>query len=118
MFLWVENGTWPSLDPRQEGGSYKEGVGLEKALRVPHSPLFLVQVPILESGVLGNSHSSGPVPRVSYCWRRTISYTAPILSFMKALSLFNMQGPKVNHSKKTIRGPNKVDMRVVNQGEE
>ena len=29
-----------------------------------------------------------------------------------------MQGPKVNNSRRTIRGPNKVDMRVVNQGEE
>ena len=37
---------------------------------------------------------------------------------MKAISLFNMQGPKVNNSRRTIRGPNKVDMKVVNQGEE
>jgi hypothetical protein len=37
---------------------------------------------------------------------------------MKDISLFNMQGPKVNNSRRTTRGPNKVDMRVVNQGEE
>ena len=36
--------------------------------------------------------------------------------FMKAISLFNMQGLKVNNNRRTIRGPNKVDMRVVNQG--
>jgi hypothetical protein len=33
MFLWVENGTWPSFDPRRDGET-KEG--MEKALRVPH----------------------------------------------------------------------------------
>jgi hypothetical protein len=53
MFLWMENGTWPILGPRQE----------EEAIRrvwdwgflIP-APLFLVQTPILElcSGVLGN----------------------------------------------------------------
>jgi hypothetical protein len=37
---------------------------------------------------------------------------------MKALSLFNMQGPKVNNSRRTIRGLNTVDRRVINQGEE
>ena len=37
---------------------------------------------------------------------------------MKAINLFNEQGPEVNNSRRTIRGPNKVDMRVVNQGEE
>jgi hypothetical protein len=37
---------------------------------------------------------------------------------MKALSLFNMQGLKVNNCRRTIRGPNTVDMRVVNPGEE
>ena len=37
---------------------------------------------------------------------------------MKAVHLFNMQGPKVNNSRRTNRDPNKVDMRVVNQGEE
>jgi hypothetical protein len=29
-----------------------------------------------------------------------------------------MQGPKVNNGRKKISDPNKVDMRVVNQGEE
>ena len=48
--------------------------------------------------------------------------TAPLLSFMKAICLFNMQGPKVNKSKtkqnkKTTKGLNKVDVRVVNQQE-
>jgi hypothetical protein len=33
-FLWVENGTWPSLDPRLEGEAVRMGVALEKVLRV------------------------------------------------------------------------------------
>lgn len=37
---------------------------------------------------------------------------------MKAIRLFSMQGMKVNNSRRTVRGPNKVDMGVVNQGEE
>ena len=37
---------------------------------------------------------------------------------MKAVSLFNAQGPKVTNSRKTIKGPNKVDVKVANQGEE
>ena len=37
---------------------------------------------------------------------------------MKAIRLFIMQGPTVNNSMRNIRGTNKVDMRVVNQGEE
>jgi hypothetical protein len=55
MFLWVENGTWPSLDPRQER-KLQGGCGTEKPLRVPHTSLFLVDAPILElcSEVLGN----------------------------------------------------------------
>ena len=95
-------------------------MGLEKALRVSHFPLFLYKLQswsYAQGSWVTNSYSSGPVLRVSYCWCRTISCTAPILSFMKALS-FNIQGPKVNNSRRTIRGPNKVDMRVVNQGEE
>jgi hypothetical protein len=117
MILWVENGTWPSLDPRQEGKAVRRVWDFEIALRVCHSTLpFFVQSPIVGSWVT-HSYSSGPVSRVSYCWHRTISCTAPILSFMKAISLFNMQGPKVNNSRRTIKGPNKVDMRVFNQVE-
>jgi hypothetical protein len=37
---------------------------------------------------------------------------------MKAISLFNIQGPKIYNNRRTIRSPNKVDMRVANQGEE
>ena len=38
--------------------------------------------------------------------------------FMKAIRLFRVQGLKVSNCRRTIRGPNKVDMRQVNQGEE
>jgi hypothetical protein len=37
---------------------------------------------------------------------------------MKTVHLFNGQGPKVSNSRRTVRAPNKVDMRVFNQGEE
>jgi len=50
------------------------------------------------------SYSSGPVLRV--------------LPFMKAISLFNMQGSRFNNSGRKIRGPKKVAMKVVSQGEE
>ena len=96
-------------------------MGLEKALRVPHCPLFLYKLQswsYTQGSWVTNSYSPVPVLRISHCWHRTISCTAPILFFVKAISLFNMQGPKVNNSRRTIRGPNKVDMRVVNQGEE
>ena len=121
MFLWVENGTWPSLDPRQEGEAVRRVWDWKKPLGslIPLFFLYKFQSWSYTQGSwVTNSYSSGPVLRVSYCWHRTISCTAPILSFMKAISLFNMQGPKVNNSRRTIRGPNKVDMRVVNQGEE
>jgi hypothetical protein len=110
MVLWVESGTWPSPDSRQEGEAVRR-VGLENPSGSLILPLFLHK---LQSW----SYSSGPFLRVSYCWPRTISYTAPTLSFMTAISLFNVQGSEVNNSRRTTRGPNKVDMRVVNQGEE
>ena len=74
MFLWVENGTWPSFDPRRDGET-KEG--MEKALRVPLiPPIFLYKLQswsYAQGSWVTNSYSSGPVLRVSYCWSRTIS---------------------------------------------
>ena len=64
------------------------------------------------------TYSSGPIFSVSYCWHRTINCTTSILFFSKAISLLRIQGPMVNNSRTTNRGPNKVNMRVVNQGEE
>ena len=44
MFLWVENGTWPSLDSRQEWEAV-EGVGLENPLEslIPRFFLYKFQ---------------------------------------------------------------------------
>ena len=44
MFLWVENGTWPSLDPRQEGEAVRRVWDWKKPLGslIPPLPaLFL-----------------------------------------------------------------------------
>ena len=96
MFLWVENGTWPSLDSRQEGEAvrrvwdWKIPLG---SLILPPPPFFLYKLQsYVQWSWVTNSYSSGSVLRVSYCWHRTISCTVPILSFMKAINLFNMQG--------------------------
>lgn len=115
MFLWVENEMWPTLNPRQEAGTWPSlaprqvDVRLAKALRFLYTSSNLGAT--LRGSLVTNLHSSGPVHTVSYCWLRTISYTVPILSFMKVINLFNTQGPKVNSSRRTIKGPNKVDMR-------
>ena len=37
--------------------------------------------------------------------------------FTKAISLLIIHGPKVSISKSTSRGPSKVEIRVVNQGD-
>jgi hypothetical protein len=49
---------------------------------------------------------------------KVISCIVPMHSLIKVTKWFKMQGSKVSNSRRTIRSPNKVDMRVVNQGEE
>jgi hypothetical protein len=103
------------------GGSCKKDVGLENHLGSLIPCLFSYKLQswnYAQGSWVTNSYSSDPVLRVSDCWHRTISYSVPILSFIKAINLFNIQCPKVNNSRRTTRGPNKVDMRVVNQEEE
>ena len=111
MFLYVEDWTWSGLNPRQNGEAVRRVWDWKKSLGslIPpfsctnSNPGAIFRVFILQ--VL----SSGPhIVGIG---------TAPILSFIKAINVFNMQHPKINNSWRTIRGPNKEDMRVVKQGE-
>lgn len=47
----------------------------------------------------------------------TMSHLVSVLSFINRITLFNMEGPKVNSNKSMNKGPSRLEIRVAYQGE-